>query len=178
MLQLNNKVHFFSSWFGFSLYKLIFVLKFVFFFFLNHYFTLESTRLAVQRRDQQEDFSGRQVTGLLLVGQGPWKRVPGSEPDRFLSCCAWVTDFLLVSVVMRLQSPIGFSLFPACKTQGRIQAHPGNHLICLSGWADLHGMTATTFSRSWPSLTLYLALRNEPFYVFILICSILLFWSF
>lgn len=67
-----------------------------------------------------------------------------SNPDCFLSCCAWVAEFLLVSVVMRLQSPIGFSLFPACNTQGRIQAHTGNNQICLIALADLHGMTAST----------------------------------
>lgn len=70
--------------------------------------------------------------------------VPGCKPDRFLSRCAWITDFLLVVVVMTLQSPIGFSLFPACNTQGRIQAHTGNDQMCLLDLADLHGMTAST----------------------------------
>lgn len=68
--------------------------------------------------------------------------VPGCKPDRFLPS-AWITDFLLV-VVMTLQSPIGFSLFPACNTQGRIQAHTGNNQMCLLDLADLHGMTAST----------------------------------
>lgn len=106
--------------------------------------------------------------------------VPGSERAHLLSCCARVTDFLLVCVVMRLQPPIGFSLFPACNAEGRIQAHTGNHPVCPTGRAAWHGCEHASLTPPPPrpcNTARSLSCPADSFSYFILICC-LLSWSF
>lgn len=49
-----------------------------------------------------------------------------------LNVCGSIIARLLLYRVSPVRSPIGFSLFPAFNTQGRIQAHPGNINLCYN----------------------------------------------
>lgn len=130
-------------------------------FFLQANFIFKQIILSNSRRHDQQSSGGvnRRIIGGSFTWQSHRWRRSYDEPvmgnvSQEVNCAVvlCLDDFLLACVVMRLQSPIGFSLFPACNTQGRIQAHTGNNHMCLTDLADLHGMTATTTTLMIPTL--------------------------